>query len=339
MGSYLGVRKYLHPPCRRSSARWISGSRRFAKSPELSAGFLRRPQSWTVHPPVVHLQLTGNSQATSYLQGVDLNEVTLVATDLDGTLLGPGMTVSERTARTLRAVAERGVEIVAVTGRSHWSSVAILRPVGCIRWLICSNGATVYDFEAEAVVHRRPLDGDQVVDVTKRLEAAFPEVGFAWESPDGIFHSEQWLRNRRAIDPAFSPERSRLVAQPLEAGQVDVLKLMAAHDRLVTYEWLEAVDQHLPTGVNGSTSGATFVEVTRADANKGSALEHLCTQLQVDRSQTMAFGDHANDLPMLDWAGVSFAMANADARVLAVADHRAPHHADDGVAQVLERLL
>jgi Cof subfamily protein (haloacid dehalogenase superfamily) len=271
--------------------------------------------------------------------GLELDGVTLVASDLDGTLLGPEATVTERTVRTLRALADRGIEIVAVTGRSHWSSVAILRPVGCIRWVICSNGATVYDFEAESVVHRRPLGRDQVTEVIGRLEGAFPEVGLAWEAVDGIFHSEQWLRNRRAIDPGFTPEHSQLVAQGLDVDQVQVLKLMAAHDRLVTYEWLEAVGPHLPAGVSGSTSGATFVEVTRADANKGSALEHLCAELAVDRSQTMAFGDHANDLSMLDWAGVSFAMANADARVLAAADHPAPHHADDGVARVLERLL
>ncbi|MCP4227941.1 MAG: HAD-IIB family hydrolase, partial [Actinomycetia bacterium] len=238
-----------------------------------------------------------------------------------------------------RAVAERGIEIVAVTGRSHWSAAEILRPVGCIGWIICSNGATVFDSEIAAVVHQRPLGAGQVKEVTDKLLDAFPDVGFAWESPDGIFHSEQWIQNRQVIDPNYVPPGSGRALRDLESERGQVLKLMAAHDQLVTYDWLDAVGPHLPAGVSASTSGAMFVEVTHADANKGSALEHLCSQLQIGRSQTMAFGDHSNDLPMLDWVGVSFAMANADARVLAVADHGAPHHGEDGVAQILERLL
>ena len=53
----------------------------------------------------------------------------------------------------------------------------------------------------------------------------------------------------------------------------------------------------------------------------------------------VAFGDMPNDLPMLEWAGTSYAMANAHPSVRALADHVAPSHDDDGVAQVLEQLF
>jgi Cof subfamily protein (haloacid dehalogenase superfamily) len=265
-------------------------------------------------------------------------EVRLVASDLDGTLLAPGAVVSERTADVLRAVADRGVEVVAVTGRSHWSSVEILEAVGCIRWMICSNGATVYDAAAGAVVHDRPLGEGLLAEVVERLSKAFPTLGWAWETPEGIFHTEEWIRNRRATNPGFATGTSR-PADASDLGAAPVRKLMVTHDRLTTYEWLGAVEPHLPSGVHAATSGAMFVEVTRTDANKGDALAELCRDLGVDRERTVAFGDHANDLTMLAWAGVSFAMANAAPQVQAVADHLAPDHAEDGVAQVLERLL
>ena len=44
-----------------------------------------------------------------------------------------------------------------------------------------------------------------------------------------------------------------------------------------------------------------------------------------------------NDLEMLQWAGMSVAMGNAHPEVMAVAREIAPHHAEDGVAQILER--
>ncbi len=46
-----------------------------------------------------------------------------------------------------------------------------------------------------------------------------------------------------------------------------------------------------------------------------------------------------NDLPMLTWAGTSYAVANAHPSVLAAATHRAPANDDDGVARVLAQLV
>ena len=49
----------------------------------------------------------------------------------------------------------------------------------------------------------------------------------------------------------------------------------------------------------------------------------------------IAFGDMPNDLPMLQWAGHSWAMANAHPTVVEAADQVAPSNDDDGVATVL----
>ena len=46
-----------------------------------------------------------------------------------------------------------------------------------------------------------------------------------------------------------------------------------------------------------------------------------------------------NDLPLLEWAGTSYAMANAHPSVLALADHVAPPNDEDGVAAVLTELF
>lgn len=263
--------------------------------------------------------------------------VRLVASDLDGTLFGPDGAVSARTAATLRDVAAAGVEIVVATGRSHWSAVPRLEHLGCLRWLICSNGATVYDFEVGEIVVRRALSPADVAEVVDGLTARFPSVGFAWESPEGVFHTDRWVANRYATDARFQVKQRP--TRELRVHEETVLKLMIAHDELTEYEWLDALATEVPDGLSASTSGAAFVEVTAADANKGDALRLLCDEVGVDRSHTIAFGDHANDLGMLAWVGTGYAMANAAARVREIADATAPHHAEDGVAQVLSELL
>ena len=60
---------------------------------------------------------------------------------------------------------------------------------------------------------------------------------------------------------------------------------------------------------------------------------------QLDASQVMAFGDSGNDIEMLEMAGHSYAVANAERAVKAVAKHLAPSHQEDGVYQVIEEYL
>lgn len=63
------------------------------------------------------------------------------------------------------------------------------------------------------------------------------------------------------------------------------------------------------------------------------------SRLEVAPEDVVAFGDMPNDLPMLNWAGTSYAVDNAHPDVIAAATHRAPACWDDGVAQIVERLL
>jgi hydroxymethylpyrimidine pyrophosphatase-like HAD family hydrolase len=52
-----------------------------------------------------------------------------------------------------------------------------------------------------------------------------------------------------------------------------------------------------------------------------------------------AFGDMPNDLPMLAWAGTSYAVANAHPDVLGAVTHHTASNDEDGVAVALEGLL
>ncbi|MGZ6753442.1 MAG: HAD family hydrolase, partial [Nocardioides sp.] len=72
-----------------------------------------------------------------------------------------------------------------------------------------------------------------------------------------------------------------------------------------------------------------------AGVTKASTLALLCADLGVTADDVVAFGDMPNDLPMLAWAGTSYAMADAHPTVTAAADHVAPGHDEDGVARVL----
>ena len=119
-----------------------------------------------------------------------------------------------------------------------------------------------------------------------------------------------------------------------------VLKLLARHEELGPQEFWDLAEE----AVGGRlvitwSSGSSLLEISAPGVTKASTLELLCADLGVAAGEVVAFGDMPNDLPMLAWAGSSYAMADAHPTVLDAALHRAGSNDDDGVARVLAGLF
>ena len=171
-------------------------------------------------------------------------------------------------------------------------------------------------------------------DAVRRIKGVLPRAAFAVESIHGFRH-----------EPQYNPRWD--VKEPLTIGPIedlivdDIAKLLIRDD-----------DDHWRRHAEGGGSRARRrCEVTHSDVNdsllevsapgvtKGTTLAHLAAEWGIDQRDVVAFGDMPNDVDMLRWAGWGYAVGNAHPSVLAVADEHAPSIADDGVAQVLERLL
>ena len=88
-----------------------------------------------------------------------------------------------------------------------------------------------------------------------------------------------------------------------------------------------------------SSASPRNLEVMAAGFGKGTALRWLADYYGAPIAGTMAFGDYTNDMELLGAAGWPVAMGNAVAPLKAVARIIAPADVEDGVAQILERVL
>lgn len=257
----------------------------------------------------------------------------LVATDLDGTLLHSDGTVTERTRRVLSAVEQLGVTVVFVTGRPIRWMDDLWQHVGGHGLAVCSNGGIVYDVHEHVVRKARPIPVAVGLEVAGILRSRIPGTTFALEKTGGF-----------AKEPAFLPDMPRppeLSVGPLEeVFDGTTVKLLALHEEMQPERFWAEVEEligHLVT-TTWSSVGA-LVEISAPGVTKASTLELVCEERGITRDEVVAFGDMPNDLPMLEWAGTSYAMANGHPSVRALADHVAPAHDEDGVAQVLEHLF
>ena len=88
-----------------------------------------------------------------------------------------------------------------------------------------------------------------------------------------------------------------------------------------------------------SYSGLGFVEVAASFVTKAVALDGLAADLGVARSDVAVFGDNHNDIPMLEWAGASYAMANGTDDAKAAATEVIGSNDNDAVADKINELL
>lgn len=256
----------------------------------------------------------------------------LVATDLDGTLLHTDGTVTARTRAALTAAEEQGVVVVFVTGRPVRWMAELWVHVGDHGLAVCSNGGIVYDVARHAVRTARPIPVEVGLEVAERLRTGIPGSTFALEKTTGF-----------AKEPAFMP---RYAPEEVEVGALTevfdgrTVKLLARHEELSPEVFWEKTEQLVGDLVQTTwSSTGSLVEMSAAGVTKASTLALLCEELGILSEEVVAFGDMPNDLAMLEWAGTSYAMANAHASVLALADRVAPAHDEDGVANVLEDLF
>jgi Cof subfamily protein (haloacid dehalogenase superfamily) len=266
-----------------------------------------------------------------YREGMD--GIRLVASDLDGTLLLPDETVSQRTRAALAAAREAGITVVLVSGRPPRSLGPIAGRIGVGGIAICANGAVIWDLDSGTMVDSAPLAGELATRLVHGLREAIPGALFAVELEGSFGREAGWSDGLVAAPPDV------LEADALELITGPVTKLLVRHPTMEFAEVAERARRVVGDDAVVTWAGLRLVEISAAGVTKASALERLCRRLGIAANEVVAVGDMPNDLAMLAWAGTSVAVANAQQSVLEVADQVTASNVDDGVALLLERII
>jgi Cof subfamily protein (haloacid dehalogenase superfamily) len=259
----------------------------------------------------------------------------LVATDLDGTLLRSDRTISARTVSLLQRLQSFGVTFLLVSARPPRILQRIARTFHLGGLAICCNGAIIYDLDRERFLQERLLSPQQVEHLVTLLSASLPGLSFAAESGKSV-----------ACEAAFYPFCSRGDSPPPRIVDISMLcqapqiKVLVHHATLPIEELCESVVPLLASHAYSVTySGSNYLEIMSGGVHKGEVLAAFCAQLNIAAQSVVAFGDMPNDLPMLQWAGLGVAVANAHPLVLQAADLITLSNDEDGVAHLLGQLM
>jgi len=286
-----------------------------------------------------------------------LMSISLLALDLDGTLLDSRGHISERNRLAIDSAREQGVHVAVVTGRRFRDSRPVALELGLDVPLISHNGALTKHASTLQTVSFLPLPlkaAREALQVGRRADAD------ALLSDDheglGVLVYDHIHDNNSAVHRYLAwarrihgDEEGRSAVQ-----QVNSLEDYLDHDpiHLAFSGGCEAMDQLEETlkAELGSTvkilstkyleQNFTLVDVVNPAASKGAGVAAAAAELGVSREEIMAIGDNYNDLEMLLFAGTGVVMANAPLTLREIAGlHPTTSNREDGVALAVEQFI
>lgn len=266
--------------------------------------------------------------------------IRLAAFDLDGTLVGPALTIAPRLkAAVARALAE-GVIVTLATGRGPSPTDQFAAELNLDAPLVCFQGGIVYDYRAKKILHETRLDPAVIPAIVRLSQERGWNLEF--ECPDMIYlqrgsnHPQELFELLKVADWKWV---DNFLTDLPEIPHKFILTL---HDRAerdaLAAELRASFDQSLAK-ITVVPSHPILVEGLPHGMSKAVGLQWLIDCLGVQPQEVLAVGDNDNDAEMLRWAGVGVAMSGGSPAALAAADWIAPSVEEDGAAVALEKYL
>lgn len=263
-------------------------------------------------------------------------KIRLAAIDLDGTLLHDDMSISERSKRAVRKAMESGIRIVVATGRM-WRSAQIQTDflgLGNVP-VVCYTGSWIKMSESGETLLEEGLDPGLASEILQEGRKQgwhatfFAEDRIYMDKPDG---TEEKYKKYRAVFPEFIGDAFYFPKQPVTRvvfSEPDEEK-RAAMRKVLDEKFGERADIVYP--------GDDFIDLHKKGVSKASAVSFLMRKWGIRPEETAAFGNTENDVPLLQLAHFSYAVANAEPIAKEAAKYICGSNEEDGVAEVLEKL-
>jgi hypothetical protein len=270
----------------------------------------------------------------------------IVFIDIDGTTMDENGQISSRTVHTIQRLKEAGIPVVVNTGRILAEVQDILQTVGLHLPVIGANGGYYTDDMGQEVIYTSRMPADQclrIIEICKNYEVLpcfstpmhfHPQKPFleivAQKLPGWQEHAQRaHVEIPQCVDAAEWPQfLQRETAVKCSIVLLDTPKTTQLKRELEDMGTLELTSEN-----------QILIEYNNIGTTKGSGMLHYLAAHGLQAQHAVAVGDGDNDLPMLQQAGFSIAMGNADALLHQVADYTTDTVWEDGLATALEKHL
>jgi Cof subfamily protein (haloacid dehalogenase superfamily) len=264
-----------------------------------------------------------------------MNSISLVISDVDGTLLTPDKHLTEAAIQAVKRLAERDIGFTITSSRPPLGMRMLIEPLNIRLPLGAFNGSLTVD-PALKMLRRTVISASATRRAIDTLKASETDI---W-----LFTADRWLITRD--DGRYVPhEQHTIQTDPVMVSDLDEFTSDASKIVGVSAdpEKLARCETTMQTMLVGQAkvvrSQSYYLDITPAGEDKGTFVEALAKHLDISTRHIATIGDMQNDLAMFTKSGLSFAMGNAEDNVKAQATCVTESNEKEGFAKAIDRIL
>jgi HAD superfamily hydrolase (TIGR01484 family) len=275
----------------------------------------------------------------------------LIALDIDGTLVGHDMVLSDRLVDAVQEAVRRGVKVSLATGRMPSSAVVFANRLGLTEPIIGHQGAIVRAMpgpRARGDVTLPPFRG-RVGRILSHQPLAAETVRDAvrWCFANGLNpHINTVERMIVQADDPNAADYSTYLGRDAEVVEDLGRDIHEAMSKVISVgepgqpmALVERAKRDFAGRASPTVSHPRFLEFVAHGVSKGRAVAWLAHRAGIPLGQVLAVGDALNDIEMISDAGHGAAMATAVPEVQLAARYLAAPVEEDGTAELIEQLV
>lgn len=274
-------------------------------------------------------------------------EIRLVATDLDGTLLRDDKTISVADYNSLVGLGKFGIVRVAATGRSLHKVYEVLSIDTPFDFIVFSTGAGIFEWKKQQLLFAEQFDGQRSFQLCSFLY----QLGINFLIFKPIPNNNLFFYHRGI---SFCPEfENYLVRHVGDFEQLNVLDyndiagqflIFIPNNNFIFSDIRERLirefdDIKIIRTTSPVDNRFIWLEIFPGSVSKGHAVNWLCNFISVDMKHTLAVGNDFNDIDMLDVVENPFVLGNSPEELKAVYRSVESSNNTDGFTDVVGRFF
>ena len=262
-------------------------------------------------------------------------KVSLVVSDVDGTLVTKEKVLTERAREAAGKLSDAGIAFTITSGRPPRGMQMLIDALRLTAPTAAFNGALFLHRDL-SVIEEHLLPAEAARSALRILESNGLDV---W-----VYTDQDWLVRERH-GPHVDHEEWTVKFPPRVVPNFDdaldrAAKIVGVSDDFGAVERCEAVMQReCGKKVSATRSQPYYLDVTHPCANKGDVIETLSRMLRIPTGEIATIGDMPNDVLMFKRSGLSIAMGNASEEVQRAAHYVTTSSEGEGFANAVERFI
>jgi len=286
----------------------------------------------------------------------------LIAVDLDGTLLNSYGEVSDKNKEAVKKAMKNDIQVVLASGRPLESIRSISLDIEASPYIICGNGAVVYNINTNEIIYENYLDKEKVLKIVKICEensiycSVYTEKNIISKS---LNYNVLYYNYENAKKEESKRTHINIVNNMYEyIKKLDIEKFskitICDSNKIIFSRILQKIKkikkidvldiEHMSRKVIKDGTESVFIEyyyteISNQNVNKWYAIQNLIDKLNIKEDEVIAIGDNKNDEMMVKNAGIGVAMGKSYLSSKNIGDIIVKTNDESGFAEAINKKI